>query len=115
MQLSVNKDEGDLVFIRSVGAIREEDVQVAAHPLEVLLGPGVFSRRVLLSLELTDYVDSSGVGWLLGCHKRCLQAGGKFVLYSVPPMVNQILRVLRIDSLLTIAANESEARTLMQQ
>jgi anti-sigma B factor antagonist len=115
MQLSVSKNDADLVCIRCAGTIREDDVQVPTHPLEALLGPGVYSRRVLMSLELTGYVDSSGVGWLIGCHKRCLQAGGRFVLYSVPPMVTQILRVLRIDSLLTIAGNEAEARILALQ
>jgi anti-anti-sigma factor len=112
MQLTVAKDEGELIFVRSAGTIREEDVHVSTHPLEALLGPDAFRRRVLFNLELTPHIDSSGVGWLLGCHKRCLQSGGKLVLYSVPPMVLQILRVLRIDSLLLIAANEPEARAL---
>jgi anti-anti-sigma factor len=113
MQLTVARDDGDIVCVRNSGSIREEDVQVAMHPLEALLGPQVYGRKVLLNLEETNYIDSSGVGWLIGCHKRFSQAGGKFVLYSVPPSVGQILRVLRIDSLLTVAGKEAEARALV--
>jgi anti-anti-sigma factor len=113
MRLSVAKDEEGIVCVRNTGSIREEDVQVAPHPLEALLGPQVYARKLLFNLEETNYVDSSGVGWLIGCHKRFVEAGGKFVLHSVPPSVGQILRVLRIDSLLTVARNEAEARGLV--
>jgi anti-anti-sigma factor len=112
MQLAVARDDGEIVCVRSTGSIREEDVQVAVHPLESLPGPEVFARKLLLNLEETDYVASSGVGWLIGCHKRFQQAGGKFVVHSIPPTVRQVLRVLRIDSLLTVGASEAEARTL---
>ena len=112
MQLTVTKDDGEIVCVESTGSIREEDVQVAVHPLESLLGPEVFARKLLLNLEETNYVDSSGVGWLIGCHKRFQQAGGKLVVHSVPPTVRQVLRVLRIDSLLTVGASEAEARAL---
>jgi anti-anti-sigma factor len=113
MLLTVARDDGDIVCVRSTGSIREEDVQAALHPLEALLGPQVYARKLLLNLEETNYVDSSGIGWLIGCHKRFLQAGGRFVIHSVPPSVGQILRVLRIDSLLNVAGNETQARELM--
>ena len=60
------------------------------------------SRRILLNLERTTFIDTSGIAWLLSCHKRCLQAGGRFVLHSAPPLIDQTLRVLRMEDIIGV-------------
>jgi anti-anti-sigma factor len=72
------------------------------EPLVELLGPAAYSRLVKLDLSETSYMDSSGVGWLLTCHKRMRQAGGKLTLQAPHPVVANVLRVLKLEKVLEI-------------
>jgi anti-anti-sigma factor len=86
----------------------------AADPLESLLGPHCYGHRILLSLEHVPFITSSGVCWLLRVHKRFQEAGGKLVLYRVPPLVRDVLGVLNLTPLLCIADEEGSARALAE-
>ncbi len=65
---------------------------------------------MLLNLEDSNYIDSSGVGWLLRCNKRFREAGGRLVLHSVPPLALQVFQVLKLDKLFHVAADAETAR-----
>ncbi len=77
--------------------------------------PDVYSRRVLLDLAGTEYIDSTGVSWLLTCHKRCREGGGKLVLHSLNPLVKQVLQVLKLDRVLHIADSADKARAELNE
>jgi anti-anti-sigma factor len=57
----------------------------ADDSLESLLGPHCYGHKILLNLEYVPFISSAGVCWLLQAQKRFREAGGKFVLYRVPP------------------------------
>jgi anti-sigma B factor antagonist len=114
MQLSiVSLDEG-LFRVRSEGDISLIDQIRSNNPLEKLLGHGCFSRKILLNMEKSSYIDSSGVSWLIKCHKLCQSEGGKFVLHSLPPSVVGILKMLRLEQVLNLAEDEPAASLLAQ-
>jgi anti-anti-sigma factor len=116
MRLSMVSDEKDLlsnqeavVRLACEGQVVVEDFDPTREPIRTLLGPLIFSRTVLLNLEKTTYISSSGVSWLLICHKHFSQAKGRFILHSVPPVVAQVLDMLRMSMILSIARDETEA------
>ena len=80
--------------------------------MEALLGPGAFGRKVLLNLEKTTYIDSSGLSWLFVCYKSFMQAKGKFVLHTIPGRVYQVLQIVRLPSVIPVAPDEATARSL---
>src|SRR5947209_14929389 len=112
MKLSIVSDEGALVRVECEGTITMAQVQLGLEPLESLLGKDVFARRVLFDLTKTSYIDSSGVSWMLVCHKEFHDHNGRIVFHSAPATVRQTLDLLRMDLVLHLAANESDARTL---
>lgn len=89
------------------------------HPLAGVVGERWASNRVVLSLSQTDYIDSTAIGWLLSCKKQFDREGGSFVLHSIPPSVQQILDLLKVDRVLSMARDEAQAlelaRTAQQQ
>ena len=85
------------------------------NPLEDLLGAGCYKRRVALDLEQGGAIDSSGVGWIMACHKQFLAAGGKLVLHSLPPMIEQVIQLLRLHSILTIKPDRASALAHLSQ
>jgi anti-sigma B factor antagonist len=58
-------------------------------------------HRLIVDLTHVEFLDSTGLGALIGCNKRAQEAGG-----SVSLVVNegQILRLLRITGLLGVIA-----------
>src|SRR4051794_33690274 len=88
--------------VKCVGQISQSRFAGTTDPLIDLLGPDGLKRTVQLDLEQVDYVDSSGMGWLVGSHRRCTEAGGQLVLCRVPPVVEQVLKFCGLENLFRI-------------
>ncbi len=112
MHLSVMSDDGDVVRLQCEGEIGRVDLEDDVKALAELLGDGFAARRALLSLEQARSIDSSGVGWLLTCHKLFDGGGGRLVCHSAPPLVEDVLELLRLPRVLHLAKDEAAARTL---
>ena len=112
MKLSIAHDDGQQVLVAVTGQVTQREVSPIEEPLALLLGPGAYSRLVRLDLSNTNFLDSSGVGWLLTCQKRMRQAGGKLTLCAPHPIVANVLKVLKLERVFEIesaTATRSEA------
>jgi anti-sigma B factor antagonist len=105
MKLNLAAEEGDLVRVSVAGSVTLRELS----PLDDLLGSGVYSKQVLLDLSEVTYLDSSGVSWLLTCHKRIKTAGGRLIVHSFSPIVSNVLRVLKLEKVLHLAENAKAA------
>lgn len=110
MDLRLVADAGTVVVLDCHGDVRHE--APGPNPLETLLGPGVYARRVVLGMRRVRFIDSSGVGWLVVSHRRFQKAGGRFVLHSLPSTVLQTLQFVHAHAFVTVAGTEAEARAL---
>jgi len=63
----------------------------------------------LLMTEL-KYIDSAGLGVLVGALKQAAARGGRIVLIQPSPFVSRVLRVTALDKVLLVFADEAEAR-----
>jgi anti-anti-sigma regulatory factor len=96
--------------VRCSGQVMRYRTPEGPHPLQELLGPDAFARRVLFDMAPTTFMDSSGVAWLLACHRRFESAGGCVVYHSLPPDVDYTLReLLQLDRVLRVAGDAEEA------
>ena len=113
MNLSVISDDAKVVHVRCAGKISQDEFPDGSDPLEVLLaGHGGFGRRVLLNLEEATFIDSSGISWLLICHKHCLQERGCLVVHSVPPLVDHVVQLVKLPRIMHFARHAAEARAV---
>jgi anti-anti-sigma factor len=114
MKLSLISDEAGLCRLQTEGEIRLSEQPRDPQLLESLLGPDCYRRKILLDLQNTPYIDSSGVSWLVNFHKHCHDAGGILVVHSVPSSIMAILKLLHIDRYLNLVEDEPAARTMAQ-
>jgi anti-anti-sigma factor len=112
MKLSLRSDEGGICRVEVQGEIRLAEQPRDAYPIETLLGADCYMRKILLDLQYTPYMDSSGVSWLVGFHKRCREAGGVLIVHSIPPGIMAILRLLHMDRYLNLVENEHAAQVM---
>ncbi|WP_031515170.1 anti-sigma F factor antagonist [Desulfofalx alkaliphila] len=62
-------------------------------------------RHMIFNLADVNYIDSSGLGVILGRYKRLNKQGGKVAFVSPQP---QVRRVLELSGLLTIISEYSD-------
>lgn len=55
---------------------------------------------LVLDLAAVEAVDATGLGVLVGAHRRAQRAGRTLVLTEVPPQVGRLLFVTRLDKVL---------------
>ncbi|WP_211879726.1 STAS domain-containing protein [Pseudarthrobacter albicanus] len=67
------------------------------------------SSRIVLNLADTAFMDSSGLGALIGCLKAARQAGGDLRIAAVQPQVKMVLELTSMDRVLTSYASADEA------
>lgn len=59
------------------------------------------SNRIVLNLKDTAFMDSTGLGALIGCLKAARQAGGDLRIAAVQPQVKMVLQLTSMDKVLT--------------
>ncbi len=65
--------------------------------------------RVALDLLKVDYLSSSGVAILIGVKRRVETRHGKIVLFHVHPVVDDLLKVMKLDRYFACADDEHNA------
>lgn len=65
--------------------------------------------NLVLNLRDLDFVDSTGLGAILGRMRQVTAGGGSLVLAAVPPKVLSMLEMAGLASLLPMAHTEDEA------
>lgn len=58
--------------------------------------------RIVFNLAEVSYVDSAGIGILVGCHGRAEAAGGQLRITGLAERVTLVLKVTKVDSILNI-------------
>jgi anti-anti-sigma factor len=112
MKLTVECSDGEVVHVACADDITLCDFAAGENPLEQALGKECYTRKVVLSLQKSCYIDSAGIGWLVMCHKRFRDARGCLVLHSIPPMVQHVFTLLGLVDVLNMASDEAQAESL---
>jgi anti-anti-sigma factor len=115
MKLSlVSIEKAGPIRVAAEGLITSDDFDESGpNPLSALLGATYSGNHVLLDLSHVTYIDSSAIGWLISCHRAFKADGGKFVAHSIQPAVRQVLDMLRIGQVVSLAEDEAAARALL--
>lgn len=66
--------------------------------------------QVLVDLDQVPFMDSSGLGMLISLFKEVSEHDGKIVFYSLQDYILKLIKLVRLDQVLTIAATEEEAK-----
>ncbi len=114
MNLSIISDEGQVSRITLSGDVSQAHLSTADEPIGQLLGTDCYSGKVLLDMHGVEMIDSSGVSWLLSCDKKFRTAGGRLVLHSLSPFARDVLKVLNMHLVMSIADDERSASDLAQ-
>ena len=106
--------QGDAQSLAVRGSLSRDRASQQADPLDGLLNSQGHAGKVMLNLMEADLIDSSGYSWLLSQNSAFRQKGGAFVLHSIPPLVMQVLAMMRAELVFRIAKDEPEALKMLE-
>jgi anti-anti-sigma factor len=86
--------------IEVAGRLDGRNAPVARAVLHSTIDEG--EGDVLVHLGGLDIWDASGLGVIVGAHRRAQQAGRRLVLTDVPPRQLRLLRATRLHRVLTV-------------
>ena len=66
-------------------------------------------KKIVLNLAEVDYIDSSGVGELVGCFTTVRNAGGELKLLNLSQKVHDVLHVTKLYTVFDIRQDEFTA------
>ncbi len=73
-------------------------------------------RNILLNLRDVSYIDSSGLGQLVGCYTTVCSQGGELRVCQPSPRVNDLLNMTKMVSVFDVRQDEASAlRAFTQQ
>ena len=115
-----SRQTGDVTVIDLKGAITlsealtGEKEGAGARPV-VLVGEIVRQLlqqgrlKIMLNLQEVSYIDSSGIGELVGVFTSVQRHGGQLKLLNPVPKVVNVLRLTRLDRLFPVETDEAAA------
>ncbi len=64
---------------------------------------------LVIDLGGVELIDATGLGVLVGAHRRAMRCGRRVVLRAVPPRVLRLLTVTKLSRILTVDVAIAEA------
>ncbi len=98
---------GDVFIVRCDGRIvfGDEGAALRERVRNMLSG----SPRIVVNLNGVHYVDSEGLGVLVGLSVSARNRGGELKLVSPSQRVSDLLRRTRLDTIISVYRNDEEA------
>jgi stage II sporulation protein AA (anti-sigma F factor antagonist) len=66
-------------------------------------------RTVILNLEDVSFIDSSGLGVILGRYKKLLPMGGKIMISNVPPHIYKVMELSGLPKIIRFFSDETQS------
>src|SRR5690348_2306786 len=107
MDISIRK-AGSITILDLNGQLKlGESEQTFRQQFQSLVEQG--ERHIAVNLAGVSYIDSSGIGSLVRAFTQVKKAGGRCTFFSPTKPVSQLIHMVRLDSVLEIAADEAAA------
>lgn len=108
MMLRVDSSsEADTAAITADGEIDLATVNTLRSAITKAMQSGV--HHLTLDLDKVTYIDSSGLGTLIGAHKRLASSGGTLTVRCSQARVLRLFTITGLDKVLTVTPTDTLA------
>jgi anti-sigma B factor antagonist len=107
--LSVQVDHlGPHPVVRLSGDVDLESAPALTETLRAVLDT-IGTKPLVLDLTEVEFMDSSGLGVLVGAHQQAAVQGSSLILAGLHPRVAKILRITKLHKVFTVVESVDEA------
>lgn len=95
------KYSGNILVVEVIGELDHHTASTLKTEIEGELKKGVV-RNIVLNLSGLNFMDSSGLGVLLGRYKELSKWQGKMLVYGLQPVVDKMFRLSGLNRLIPV-------------
>ncbi len=100
-------DARDVLVVHLKGSVDAHTFGLFEEQMSALLAQG--PHHLLLDFQGLDYINSTGLGFLLGLSRQMDEQNGKLVIANMPDKIHNIFDLLGISRLMGTFAEEQQA------
>ncbi len=100
--------KGDVLIVRLSGELDHHEAEVLRDKWKDMLYSNPV-KHIILNLEDVSFMDSSGLGVVLGRYKEVIQLGGEMVVCSISPPVKRLFEMSGLFKIVRLEENEEYA------
>lgn len=112
LQMDMNLQGGALI-VRLSGELDHHSAESLKMKLEQAIEQG-HCRHIILSLKNLSFMDSSGLGVILGRYKQISALGGKMVVCDISEAIYRLFEMSGLFKILTIQKDEASALSSLE-
>lgn len=102
------RNNGDVLVLALEGRLAIGDaVEEFRRRIDAAMKGG--QTRVALDLKGTEYIDSSGMGFLVVAHKVARDAGGMLAMFNLTDRVVDLMLLTKLSGVFHLFASEQDA------
>lgn len=103
----------NVLIVRLRGELDHHTADAVRFKMEDAIMRGSIDH-VILSLKELQFMDSSGLGVILGRYKQIKGKGGKMVVCDVNPSVHRLFELSGLFKIITVHDNERSAMSSLE-
>ncbi|QKS71029.1 anti-sigma F factor antagonist [Paenalkalicoccus suaedae] len=107
LYIDVEKKEA-VLCVRLVGEVDHHSAKRLQQQVDLAIETSNI-HHVLLNVEKVTFMDSSGLGVVLGRYKLLAKRGGKLAVCCVSPQVQRLFELSGLFKIIAVHSNEREA------
>ena len=105
---AVVRHSGDIAIVDLSGrVVLGEGSGLVRETIKDLISAG--DSRIVLNLKGVTYIDSAGLGELVGSYASARNQGGQLKLAAVPPKLDDLLQLTKLYTVFAAFESETEA------
>lgn len=98
----------DVLIVRLTGELDHHATEILRDEWKEMLYQHAV-KHVVLNLEGITFMDSSGLGVILGRYKEVLQLNGEMVVCSITPSIKRLFEMSGLFKIIRLEVNETYA------
>ncbi len=106
MEFNVLEKDGVVILVMEGEMVGGPDATVLAEKIRDLIEEG--KNRVAIDMEKVDFMNSSGLGILIGSLTAVRNSGGDLKLYHLSKKLREVLRITKLHRVFEVYEDESE-------
>ena len=107
LQISSRREGNDSAVLSLQGEVDVSNSDLVKNAAVSLLADNV--QRLVIDLSSTEYLDSAGLGILVGLLKRVNESARSLVIAGARPQVKRVFEITRLDGVFTMCDDVASA------
>lgn len=108
--------KNNVLIVHMDGELDHHSVDYVRQQIEDAISGDIFIKHLLIDVKNLVFMDSSGVGMLIGRYKTISARGGKVAVIGIAPQTKRIFEISGLFNIFSVYENQREAiKNLTQQ